>query len=343
MGRKPTLKTLAGELGLSITTVSRALSDYPDVSPSTRKTVRLAAKRIGYVPNQNARRLVTGRTDMVGIVLPFPPEEAEAPDVNDPFISEFLRHIAHALQRLAHLDLIVGYAHHDEDSLGTYERFVKGHRVDGFFVPRTFICDARVDYLLEHDVPVVCHGRTRHADRHAWVDTNATEAFASATRRLISLGHEKIALLNLPARYYTARLRAEGYASALAASGLQVVSEHCELRMRSGYQAALQLLRSHEPPTAFLCSTDIIAVGAMRAIRELGMVPGGDVSVIGTDNLPLARVLEPELASMGYSYRRIGEVMVDMLERQLREQRILPQHQLVDFELIERGSLGRRN
>ena len=125
-------RSLATELGLSITTVSRALGGYSDVSPKTREKVRATAERAGYVANQNARRLVTGRTNMVGIVLPFPPDEDDAPDVNDPFINEFLRHIAHALQRLPQLDLIVGYAHDDHDRLGVYDRFVQGRRVDGF-------------------------------------------------------------------------------------------------------------------------------------------------------------------------------------------------------------------
>lgn len=84
------------------------------------------------MPNQSARRLVTGRTDRVAIVLPFPPDDADAPDVNGPFISDFLRYVAHGLKHLPYLDLIVGYAHEDRGELGVYERFVNGRRVDGF-------------------------------------------------------------------------------------------------------------------------------------------------------------------------------------------------------------------
>ena len=340
---KPTLKSLAAELGLSITTVSRALADYSDVSSTTREQVRSAAERVGYVPNQNARRLVTGRTDMVAIVLPFPPDDADAPDVNDPFISDFLRHVAHGLRHLPYLDLVVGYAHEDHGQLGVYERFVRGHRVDGFFVTRTLTHDGRIEYLLEQNMPFVCHGRTQHADRHAWVDTDARRAFEAATRRFVDLGHERIALVNMPKRYYTAGLRTEGYVAAMQAAGLDIDSRHCEVTMQNGYATALSLLRSPEPPTALLCSTDILAVGAMRAIREAGQTPGREVSVIGADNLSLARLLEPELASMTYSYEHVGNVMVQMLEKQLRNKRIVPQNHLVDFTLIERGSLGPRH
>lgn len=340
MMAKPTLRTLAAELGLSVTTVSRALAGHSDVSQKTREQVCSAAERAGYVANQNARRLVMGRTDMVGVVLPFPPDESDVPDVNDPFINEFLRHVAHALQRLPHLDLIVGYAHDDHDPLGVYKRLVQGRRVDGFLVARTLVDDERVDYLLKHNVPFVCHGRTRHAGDHAWVDTSARQAFGMATRRLVALGHERIALINMPARYFTAQLRAQGYASAMQDARLDLVSENCELKMQGGYQTALSLLKVREPPTALLCSTDILAVGAMRAVRDVGLAPGRDVSVIGADDLPLARLLEPELASMSYSYDQVGNLMVDMLEQQLEEQRIVPEHHLIDFKLIERGSMG---
>lgn len=342
MQKKPTLKSLAAELGLSITTVSRALADYSDVSLKTREQVRSAAERVGYVANQNARRLVTGRTDMVGIVLPFPPDDVDVPEVNDPFINEFLRHIAHGLQQLPHLDLVVGYAHDDGDPLGAYERFVQGRRVDGFFVTRTLARDERVDYLLRHNMPFVCHGRTEHAERHAWVDTDARRGFEAATQRLLELGHERIALVNIPDRYNTARLRAQGYRCAMQSAGLGAVTRNCELTMHRGYEASLALLRAPAPPTALLCSTDILAVGAMRAVREEGLTPGRELSVIGADNLPLARFLEPDLASMTYSYEQVGHVMVEMLERQLRDRRVAPEHHLVDFELVERGSMGPR-
>lgn len=337
MVTKPTLKSLATELGLSITTVSRALANYPEVSARTRDQVRAAAQRVGYVPNQTARRLVTGRTNAIGIVLPSPSDD---PYVNDPFINELLRHIAHALQRLPQLDLVVSYAHSDQDTLDIYKRFVQGGRVDAFFIARTLVRDERVEYLLQQGIPFVCHGRTQIADQHAWVDTDARRGFAAATEHLLALGHRRIVLLNLPAQYFTARLRADGYAAAMQVAGLEVVVNDCELSMRSGYEVAAALLRHPNPPTALVCATDIIAVGAMRAIRESGQTPGKRISVIGTDNLALVRLLEPNLASVTYSYQRLGRVMVSMLERQLANREILPEHQLIDFQLIERGSLG---
>ena len=340
MVTKPTLKSLAAELGLSITTVSRALADYSDVSPTTRDLVRAAAERVGYVPNQAARHLVTGRANAVGIVLPSPNDELYDPYVNDPFFNELLRHIVYALQDLPQLDLIVSYAHADQDTLDIYKRFAQGHRVDGFFVARTYVHDKRVDYLLKQGIPFVCHGRTQNADRHAWVDTDARQGFKVATQHLVTLGHERIVLLNLPTDYHTAHLRAQGYTEAMQAAGLEIASRHCELRMQSGYETALALLQSTTPPTALLCSTDIIAVGAMRAIRQLGLTPGEEVSVLGTDNLALVRLLEPDLASITYSYQHVGRVMVEMLERQLTNRPTLPEHQLIDFQLIERRSLG---
>ena len=340
MTTKVTLKTLATTLGLSITTVSRALAGYSDVSPKTRERVRLTAEKIGYIPNQSARRLVTGRSNAVGIVLPFPGNDDIDPYVTDPFVNELLRYIARALQRLSQLDLIVGYSHGDDDRLNIYKRFVQGHRVDAFFVARTDSHDERIDYLLQQGIPFVCHGRTERDDQHAWVDTDARRSFSDITRHLLALRHRRIALLNIPAHYHTARLRTAGYTETMQAAALEPVAVHCELRMHSGHEASLTLLQSARPPTALLCASDIIAVGAMQAVRSLNLTPGREVSVIGTDNLPLAQLLEPELSSLGYSFMRLGEIMVDMLQEQLSEHKIIPARKLIEYQLLKRGSLG---
>jgi len=337
---KATLKTLASELGLSITTVSRALAGYSDVSATTRERVHAMAQQLGYVPNQSARRLVTGRSNAVGIVLPFPGNDSHDPYVTDPFINEILRHIAHALQHRQNLDLIVGYAHDNDDVINTYQRFVQGQRVDGFLLTRTYRDDPRVDYLLKQGIPFVCHGRTQRMAEHAWVDTDATQGFMAATQRLQTLNHQQITLLNIPEHFYSAALRAQGYTQAMHAAQLNTNIIHCELRLQSAYDIVLDLLRSATPPTAFLCASDILAVGALRAIRDQNRVPGRDISVIGTDDLPLARLLEPDLASLGYSFQHTGAVMMDMLHQQIAARRIIPNHKLIDFQLHDRPSLG---
>lgn len=331
---KPTLKSLAAELGLSITTVSRALADYDDVSPKTRTRVKQVAQRLGYIPNQSARRLVTGRADAVGMIVPLPHDE-----LHDPFISELLVHIAQALHRLPHLDLLLSYAHQGDSELDIYRRFVQGRRVDAFIIARTRKNDPRVDFLLHHHMPFISHGRTGQSADHAWVDTDARHGFALATRRLIEYHHRRIVLLNLPSDLYTAELRSIGFHTEMSAAGLAGTVVNCELQERSAYQTTLGLLRQTPAPTALLCASDVLALGALKALRELGLSPGKDVSIVGCDDLSLVRLLEPELASLSYSFQHLGEVMVDLLQQAMQQTGSLPR-QLIRYQLVERKTLG---
>ena len=338
MTTKPTLKSLAAELGLSITTVSRALADYSDVSPRTRQRVRQAARQIGYIPNQSARRLVTGRADAVGMIVPLPDDQ-----LHDPFISELLVHIAQALHKLPHLDLLLSYAPEDNQGgtseLEIYRRFIQGRRVDAFIVARTRHNDPRTDFLLQHKVPFISHGRTRYKEKHAWVDTDAQAGFALATGRLLELQHRRIALLNLPSDLFTAELRSLGFQAAMNAAGLTGTIVNCELQEQSAYQSSRELLRQTSAPTALLCASDTLALGALKAVRELGLTPGRDVSIIGCDDLPLVRLLEPELTSLGYSFQQIGEIIVGLLQQYLQQPHS-PPSQLMQYQLHERGSIG---
>ena len=334
MTTKATLKTLAAELGLSITTVSRALAGYDDVSPKTREKVQQTARRIGYIPNQSARRLVTGRTDAIGMIVPLPQDE-----LHDPFISELLVHLAQALHRLPDLDLLLSYARAGDNELALYRRFILGRRVDAFILARTRQNDPRIDFLLQHKALFISHGRTIHSDRHAWVDSDAELGFAQATKRLIELQHRRITLLNLPSDLFTAGLRSAGYQAMMNVNGLTGHITYCELKERSAYQLTLELLRQTQAPTALLCGSDILALGALKAARELGLRPGREISIIGCDNLPLVQLLAPELASLGYSFQHLGELLVDVLQ-QLLQQPDSPPGKLMQYHLYERDSLG---
>lgn len=335
MTTKPTLKSLAAELQLSVTQVSRALAGYDDVSPATRSRVREAARRVGYAPNLTARRLVTGRANAIAMIVPLPNDE-----LHDPFVSELLIHITQAMQDSPHLDLLLSYAAVGAQELELYQRFISSRRVDGFILIRTQYNDPRIQLLLEHKIPFITHGRSRCSDQHAWVDTDAMQGFADATKRLLELQHHHIALLNLPADLYTASLREEGFRHQLAERGLSGTVINCSLQQHSAYQATVQLMQQQSPPTALLCSSDILALDALKALRELGLNPGSDVSVIGCDDLPLVHVFEPELASLSYSFQTMGELLVRSLQAILQPAHGLLPQRLVQYELQQRATLA---
>jgi LacI family transcriptional regulator len=304
----PSLKTLAQQLGLSITTVSRALAGYTDVAAETRARVEAAAAAAGYRPHPIARQLKGGRSNAVGVVLP-----AEPGHFTDPFFSELLVGLGEALAR-ADMDLLVTAARPGAEEMKTYRRLVEGRRVDGIVIARTRVDDERVRYLLDRDFPFVTHGRTEERRAYAHVDADGRQAFIDATQRLIELGHRRIALINAPATFMFARHREAGWRAALAAAGVKpgpfVAGEATE---ENGAILARQLLARADRPTALLCATDRLAVGALHAVTAAGLRVGRDVSVVGYDDLPFATYTDPPLTTIAQPIRAMAERLSEML------------------------------
>jgi LacI family transcriptional regulator len=306
------LARIASSLGLSVTTVSRALGGYSDVALKTRARVLAEAERIAYQPNRAARALRQGRSAAIGVVLPTPPGHFA-----DPFFLQFLAGIGPPLAR-ASLDLLVMAAPPGAEEMRAYQRLVEGRRVDGMLLARTRVADERVEWLQAHRVPFVTHGRTHAAAPHAWVDVDGAAAFSAAVRRLAGLGHRRIALLNAPSRYFFATDRAAGWRAGLAACGLPLApSREVEPTEENGYRAAQEFLSCPEPPTALLSATDRLAVGALRGIADLGLRPALDVSVIGYDDLPAATWVRPALTTFAPHTEAAASHVVELLLRLL--------------------------
>jgi LacI family transcriptional regulator len=308
MGGKLSLARIAWSLGLSVTTVSRALGGYDDVAPSTRQRVLDEAARINYRPNNAARRLRLGRAEAIGMVLP-----TEQGQFEDPF---FLRMLSAVGPRLAAagLDLLVSAAPPGQDEMRIYRHMVEGRRVDGMLLARTRRHDERISYLLDRALPFVAHGRTEETRPYAHLDIDGAQAMADATNRLIGLGHGHIGLINAPDRYMFAHHREAGWRHALRAAGLATGPvRQGEPTEDNGFRLMGELLREAPPPTAVLCATDRFAVGALHALAFAGLRAGRDVSVIGYDNASVATYTDPPLTTIEQPMTRAAERMVEML------------------------------
>jgi LacI family transcriptional regulator len=301
------LRTLAKSLGLSITTVSRALDNYADVSQATRARVRAAAEAAGYRPNAAARRLRKGSTEMVTMVLPTEPGQ-----FNEPLYIELLAALGKRLASDGY-DLTLLASPPGTEEIKTYRRLVEGRRTDGLIVVRTRRDDARVRWLLDADFPFVTMGRTDVAGDFAFVDGDGEAAFREATQRLIALGHRRIALVGAPTAFTFATLRRAGYRAAMAAAGLEPIELEVAADEEGGHAGASALLQAAGRPTALLCATDRIAYGALRAARRLGLSVPADLSVVGHDNLPASAFSDPPLTTMELPIAETGDLLADML------------------------------
>ncbi|EIM28673.1 substrate-binding domain-containing protein [Microvirga lotononidis] len=336
------VRRLAQELRISVTTVSRALNDYPDIAPDTRRRVLEAAERIGYSPNAVARSLRQGRANAVGIVLPTPEG-----NFSDPFLSALLAGISNRL-RCDGLDLIVTSCPPGPDEEPSYKRLFAGRKVDSVIVTRTRVDDDRIRLLLAENFPFVAFGRSDAiADPFPWVDLDGHAAFFSMTRRLIEAGHRRIGLIHTGRNLNFVRHRTAGWRDCLVAEGIP--AELCGKWMaeaapdaEGGRRAAFSLLSQSDAPTALVCISDDIAFGAIEACRELSLPVGdGGISIVGFDDNPYARFASPPLTSQRQPVRDIGCTLVDMLQRRSTGAPASQLNCLMQAEFVTRSSHGR--
>ena len=335
---KVTLGELAQRLGLSKTTVSRALAGYSDVSAKTRERVREAAEHHGYQPNPLAQRLRSGRLDTVGLIVP-----SDLRPFGDAFFVDQVTHLTRTLATQG-LDLLLSAADHGDAELAAMKRLVEGRRVDAMIVVRTERQDPRVDYLLAQKIPFVCHGRTEVIGRYAFVDMDGETAGRTATEAMLERGHETIAFIGPPsARLTFAWHRQNGYIAAIENAGLAVrpsLIREGEGGEAFGRRAATRLLTMEPRPTGMVCATDLEAIGVLHALHDHGLVAGRDVSVIGHDDLPEASLTRPPLATIRQPHAAVGTRLAEIVGA-LAEGRDPEAYQEVwRPELIVRDTLG---
>ncbi len=311
------LKALSAKLGLSQTTVSRALNGYPEVSSETRARVAAAAELHGYRPSAAARRLATGQSGTIGMIFP-----AERNMAGDLIFTEFLGGCVEHAGDLGY-DITLAMARGEMSEEAVYRRTVRNARVDAMIVSSPILADPRLPLLASLGMPFIVHGRTQADEPYAFLDIDNEGAFRAAANLLFDLGHRRTALLNGECRYNYASDRRRGFLSAARQRDIAIPSGFlCEAPMQEGtaFGQATQLLAGDEPPTAFLCSSIAQAQGAAKACMAAGLHIGRDVALIAHDDRLQefrAENFDPPLtttqSSIGDAGRRIVELMIAML------------------------------
>jgi LacI family transcriptional regulator len=335
------LKELSQRLGLSQTTVSRALNGYPEVSEATRRRVEEAARRHNYRPNPGAKSLATGRTMAIGHVIPVSTRH----EIVNPVFADFIAGAGEVYARAGY-DMRLTVVPDDDDARA-YREIARKGSVDGVIVHGPRPHDPRVTLLHEVGLPFVLHGRTSTDDDTAnWVDVNNRRAFEKATRHLVGLGHRRIGLINGLERMDFAIRRRDGYLAALAAHGIAIdpalmTSE--EMTENNGWRQARRMLALPDPPTAFICASMISGIGVRRALEDGGLKMGIDVSVvIHDDELGYLRNGEeaPLFTATRSSVRQAGRLCAEMLIERIRDRDRPPSHVLLEAEFVQGCSTG---
>jgi len=331
------LKELSGILGISQTTISRALNGYPEVNKDTKKRVEEAAKKYGYAPSSIARRLAGKKVEAVGVIYPFDRNLRSSP-----VFLEMVRMLSMRL-RQEKIDLFIVPGDVDEE-IALYDRMVKGGRVDSFVVVATQRDDDRIKWLLDRNVPFVAHGRSGVSGDYSWFDVDNFGGIKKAAEKLIELGHRKIAFVNPRDEFNFAWDRKQGLLKAIEESAVKLEEPWLlegSLDEDSGFHQAKKVLSlgERERPTAILCSSVPNALGVLKAIKSKQMKIGQDVSVIAWDDgvsdmqIPQMSVIS---APVGHSGERMGELVLKLLRGETKE----TCHELQAADLILKDSVG---
>ncbi|MBO9447310.1 substrate-binding domain-containing protein [Ruegeria sp. R14_0] len=336
------LDQLADILGLSKSTVSRALNGYSDISDTTRKRVEATARKMGYRPLSHAQAIRTGRVRAIAMVI-----NSWEPDRNNPFLQDFLAGACEAASA-SDWTMTISTAKSEKDMLDVLGRLVEERKADGFILPRTEVDDARIHYLRELKVPFILYGRTGYGetdpqDDISWFDISGEAATHNAVTRLAHFGHHRIAYIGSDPKFNYSRLRRDGYLQGLQAAGLtmdpDLVRDGARTR-EEGAAEAQALMQLPNPPTAIVCATDLAALGCYPVCAELGLEIGHDVSIVGYDGIPECQYVNPGLTTFSVDSRRAGERLATLLIRQTRGEEPATLRELSDAVLIARESDG---
>ena len=313
MSRPVSIRDIARQANVSHTTVSRALHDNPLISQSVRERIQQMAREVGYVPNAVAQSLKQSQTQTIGLVVT---------SIADPFVSRVVRGIDE-VARAAHLGVILSVSNNEpEQEIAVIETFNR-RRVDGIIIAASRLEAAELQHAAGQDVPLVLINPQNEACPTTLpsVAIDDWDGATQAVRHLLDLGHCRIGYLGAGNRPRSNRLRLEAYRAALKEAGIRARDEWVQIApperryyaddVSDGEALLPALLESGI--SAIFCFNDSLALGALHACRLLGTAVPGRLSIVGFDDIDMARYLNPALTTVHQPKLRLGQAAMQLL------------------------------
>ncbi|GAA5082658.1 DNA-binding LacI/PurR family transcriptional regulator [Thermocatellispora tengchongensis] len=291
--KRPTLEAVAARAGVSKSSVSRVVNGQSTVTPEIRELVLAAVRELGYLPNPAARSLVTRRTDAIALIVSDPPGGLVS---DDPMFSAVVRAASRTLEA-AGKQVVLTLASSDE-ARERAGRYVAAGHVDGVLLVSMHGADPLPAMLARTGVPVVSHGRPALAAGLPYVDHDHTGGAALAVRHLIDSGRRRVATITGPLDMTAARDRLAAYRDTVREAGRRPIAAIGDFTRVSGAQAMRELLADEPDVDAVFAANDLMAIGALRALREAGRRVPGDVAVAGYDDIEAALYTDPPLTTV---------------------------------------------
>ena len=333
-GGAVTLEQVASLARVSRATVSRVVNGDQRVGDLARQAVEAAVRELGYVPNRAARSLVTRRSDSVAVVIP----EPSAQVFGDPFFPRVLRGISDALaEESMQLVLLMPQGRMDEERV---ERYLAAGHVDGVLLVSLHGSDPLPGALQRDGVPVIVMGRPR-ASGISYVDVDNRGGASDAVHHLLERGRRRVATIAGPQDMAPGADRLAGYYERLAvaerASDPDLV-DTADFTLAGGRTAMERLLGRAPDLDAVFVASDLMAVGAIAALREAGRAIPDEVAVVGFDDSPLTTTTQPPLSSVRQPIEEMGREMTRLLIQEIRYPGGPPRRVILDTQLVVRAS-----
>jgi LacI family transcriptional regulator len=314
---RPNLRQIATELGLSVTTVSRALKDGPEVHPDTIQRVKAAANAAGYVPNLHGRALRMGLTRTLTAILPMETRDYLSDIAKLPLIEGMT-----LAARERGFNLSVFSTTPEEDPQENLSTLIQTGGTDGIIITRMVSEDPRIPFLLERKIPFIAFGRSGSALEYSFVDVNNEGIAFEATRMLVARGCRRVALQLLARDDQYSAARMTGYTKATEEAGLpidlQLVGQE-DFTMEASEGWISRLLDLPDPPTGLVCANELGLLGALSATRRKGLVVGRDFHIVVRDSTHICRYLSVPLAAHTVDMVVVGRSLVEGLIQQITE------------------------
>lgn len=306
---RPTLDSVAARAGVSRATASRVVNGMP-VTPTSAESVRRAVEELGYVPNHAARTLVTQRTDLIALVLP---ETTSRVFSDDQFFPGVIHGVSQQLEA-ADKQLVLMLAG-SEASHARIERSVAAHHVDGVMLASLHGADPLPAALTRIGIPVVCNERSLGPTSPPYVGVDNVGGAEVAVRHLLAAGRNRIATIAGPQDMIGGIDRLTGYRNALRDSSRRSIVAVGDFTLDSGHTAMRQLLADDPNLDAVFVASDLMADGALQALRQAGRRVPDDIAVIGFDDISRAQYTDPPLTTVRQPIIEIGRQMARQLLR----------------------------
>jgi LacI family transcriptional regulator len=322
---KVTLKDVARAAGVSLATASYALNGKPEVGEGTRAHVSEIARKLGYQVNLAARSMKTGRSGVIGLVIP---------NITNPLFAKLAQSVTSAAEDYGQAVLFVDSEGSKEAETDAMHHLVK-HGADGLIwfpvndetsvTPKTF------------PVPIVVLDRS--VAGFDLVEAEYEEGGRLIGQHLLAEGHQRVGLVEGPFDVENSRARSNGLRQMLAGRAEIVWStDHPYVSMISD---AARALIARQDVTAIVCGNDLIALGVMAVLREIGSVPGEQVAVVGFDDIDLCQLVWPPLSSIRLPIAEMGQASVERLNARIRKPDLLTQRTVLPVSLVTRASSTR--